>query len=70
MFEHCVFPNALYTLMLNDTDVISDIDHLCHRSIQEIAPRWGQLKVLILVVVCGSRVFGTCVQRMPGIRES
>ena len=62
MFEHCVFPNALYTLMLNDTDVISDIDHLCHRSIQEIAPRWGQLKVLMRVIV-GIR--GMCAVSIP-----
>ena len=62
MFEHCVFPNALYTLMLNDTDVISDIDHLCHRSIQEIAPRWGQLEVLMRVIV-GIR--GMCAVSIP-----
>ena len=62
MFEHCVFPNALYTLMLNDTDVISDIDHLCHRSIQEIAPRWDQLEVLMRVIV-GIR--GMCAVSIP-----
>ena len=38
MFEHCFF-NALHTWMRNDKVVISGLDHLCHRSIQEIAPR-------------------------------